>query len=127
MPMRDYRCDGCGARFEALSRARTLVASPCPACGHEATPVLSVFGLKVYQVDRSNFALIAPAGADGKPMTLTEAQRSAATGSYRRGDHDRMLQHDAERNRQRVEVNRERAKRDAWREVSARTRTVIRG
>lgn len=127
MPMRDYRCGTCGNAFEALSHSRVLTASPCTSCGAEARPVLSTFGLKVYQVDRSNFALIAPLDEEGKPQTLVEAQRRGDMGAYRPGERQRMLNHDAETHKHQVEVNRERAKREAWREISARTRTVIRG
>lgn len=127
MPMRDYRCGTCDSAFEALSHSRTLTTTPCTSCGAEAKPVLSTFGLKVWAVDRSNFALIAPLDEHGKPRTLVETQRSSDVDAYRPGERSRMLSHEAEINKHQVEVNMERAKREAWREVRAKTRTVIRG
>ena len=127
MPMRDYCCETCGRRWEALSRTRTLVSAGCVACGGEGVPSLSVFSLKVWKVDRSNFAAIAPQDANGKPMTLVETQRSKNVDAYRPGEQHRMLVHEAEAEERRHVVISEQAKREAWREVSAKTRTVIRG
>ncbi len=127
MPLRDYRCTGCGAVFELLSRSQKPAEARCPACGFEGRQVFSTFGLKIYKIDRSNFALIAPLGPDGKPQTLVEAQRRKDVDAYRPGEHERMLVHEAETNAHRERVLKERAKREAWREVSAKTRTVVRG
>lgn len=122
MALRDYRCASCGETFEAL--AKTLDSRTCP-CGGTAVPVLSRFAIKTYQVDRSNFAVIAPVGADGKPLTYTEATRSAGTGTYTRAEADRVEAHDREIVAQDEKNRQERAKREAWRIVSAKTRTVI--
>ncbi|HEX5610675.1 MAG TPA: FmdB family zinc ribbon protein [Solirubrobacterales bacterium] len=35
MPIFDFECEGCGARFEELVGADA--AAPCPACGSERT------------------------------------------------------------------------------------------
>ena len=125
--MRDYRCVVCDCAFEALSHSRALVVRPCIECGGVAHPTLSAFSLKVWKVDRSNFAAIAPQDANGKPMTLVETQRSKNVDAYRPGEQHRMLVHEAEAEERRHVVISEQAKREAWREVSAKTRTVIRG
>jgi putative FmdB family regulatory protein len=33
MPIYEYRCDGCGERFEEYLSTSTKPAPPCPACG----------------------------------------------------------------------------------------------
>lgn len=35
MPIYEFECEGCGARFEELVGAET--AAPCPTCGSEQT------------------------------------------------------------------------------------------
>ena len=127
MPMRDYRCGLCGSTFEALSRSRAMTVRPCPSCGGVAHPLLSVFGLKVYKVDRSNFATIAPQDENGKPRTLVETQRLKEVDAYRPGEVERMKRHERDLNEHRVYTLRERAKREAWREMNDKTRTVING
>jgi putative FmdB family regulatory protein len=46
MPLYEYGCRGCGARFETLRKAaQRLAAPPCPDCGaHETSLRLSAPG-----------------------------------------------------------------------------------
>jgi putative FmdB family regulatory protein len=44
MPIYEYRCEGCGTRFEELVAASAATAPPCPACGAaDPTRLLSTF------------------------------------------------------------------------------------
>jgi putative FmdB family regulatory protein len=44
MPIYEYRCQGCGERFEELVSASAKSAPPCPDCGAEgATRLYSMF------------------------------------------------------------------------------------
>ena len=123
MPLYEFRCED-GHVEEHIAPLGT--ESRRNSCGHEAKRVWSVFALKTYQHDRSSWELVAPLNADGKPMTMTEAAKSGLIDSYRPGERERAVAHD--RNQQeRLQRNRmEEAKRDAWREVSARRRIEVR-
>jgi putative FmdB family regulatory protein len=35
MPVYEYRCEGCGERFEEFLSISTKPAPPCPTCGSE--------------------------------------------------------------------------------------------
>ena len=37
VPLYDYRCDGCGHRFEKLAPASSSESPPCPSCGNNKT------------------------------------------------------------------------------------------
>ena len=43
MPLYEYLCDGCDARFERLQPMTAAHVSDCPDCGEEAKRVLSLF------------------------------------------------------------------------------------
>lgn len=93
--------------------------------GAEGKRVWSTFALKVYKTDRSDWELIAPKDADGKPMTLVEAQRSGQLDSYSPTERLREQRHQKDQ-RERLDRNlREAAKRSAWREVSQKNRIRI--
>jgi len=58
MPLYEFRCRGCGERFEAM--VPHAERPPCPACGAESERMLSVFagpftvGMRGYAARRSN-------------------------------------------------------------------------
>jgi putative FmdB family regulatory protein len=58
MPLYEFRCRGCGGRFEATVPYGTM--PPCPACGGESERVPSTFagpftvGMRGYAARRSN-------------------------------------------------------------------------
>ena len=46
MPLRDYRCDDCGHRFEKLERAGRRARPRCPSCGSRSlTQAFSAFAV----------------------------------------------------------------------------------
>lgn len=122
MPLYEFRCED-GHVTERVT-ARLVVGRLCP-CGKMARRILSTFSIKQYQVDRSNFALVAPRGADGKPMTLTEAQRSGAYDRYSGAEEAR------ERAAAKAESERaqgallEQSRREAWRETRAKWKVTV--
>jgi hypothetical protein len=86
--------------------------------------VFSTFQQKQYAIDRSNFALVAPLDADGKPMTLKEASKVGDRYVPGEADRERRRQqgYDAEREAKSLDE----AKREAWNELSGRRRIVVR-
>lgn len=120
----DYRCREGHVEEHLVPRGQ---ASPrtCIRCGADSTRMYSGFAIKQWKVDRSNFADVAPLGADGKPMTLKEA--SKVGDRYTPGEADRersrLRAQDAEREAGLLEA----AKREAWNEISGRRRITVRG
>jgi len=68
MPLYEYRCAGCGERFEYLTREGQ--SPSCPACsGRELEKQLSVFAVGGYgsSSKEPTFATPGPCGACGHP------------------------------------------------------------
>ena len=45
MPLYEYKCEKCGARFEAITRITEKDETECPECGASAERQLSIFTL----------------------------------------------------------------------------------
>ena len=96
------------------------------SCGHVAKRVWSTFSLKSYAHDRSSWELLAPLNEDGKPMTMAEAAKSGLIDTYRPGEREREQAH-SKNQEERLRHNRmQEAKRDAWKELSAKRRIEVR-
>ena len=62
MPIYEFTCKKCEARFEVLRGMRDTSPAPCPACGDaETMRLLSLFASQVK--DRAN---VLPCGADAR-------------------------------------------------------------
>jgi putative FmdB family regulatory protein len=46
MPLYDYRCTECGAKFEAIVRITEKDETECPGCGAPAERQLSAFAVR---------------------------------------------------------------------------------
>ena len=106
--------------FEALASVSDALASRTCSCGNEAERQFSNFALKAHAIDRSDWSLIAPLNDEGKPMTMKEAAKVVET-------RDVLPSRDAEREQKSKAVAMDRAKREAWREMSAERRIVVNG
>lgn len=45
MPLYEYKCQKCGARFEAITRITEADATECPDCGAPAERLVSSFAV----------------------------------------------------------------------------------
>lgn len=97
MPMYDYRCKACGARFEAWQKFTDDPISVCPTCSGPAQRVIHAAGIMFkgsgfYSTDSKSSAAIPPAEATTAPAaseasatpkgsgeTTASADSSAAT------------------------------------------------
>ena len=122
MPLYEFRCED-GHVEEHIVPVGTETHRN--SCGADAKRVWSTFALKVYQTDRSSWELIAPRNADGKPMTLTEAQRSGMLDSYSSSERLREERHQNDQKERLDRGLREAAKRSAWKQVSQKNRIRV--
>ena len=72
MPMYDYRCKACGARFEAWQKFTDEPISVCPTCSGPAQRVIHAAGIMFkgsgfYSTDSKSGAAIPPADATTAP------------------------------------------------------------
>lgn len=122
MPLYEFSCEQ-GHLEEHIAPVGT--ASRECSCGGTAKRVWSTFALKSYKTDRADWEMVAPLNADGKPMTLVEAQRSGLLDSYSPSEKLREQRHQVDQQQRRDHALMEAAKRDAWREVSRKNRIVV--
>lgn len=120
----DFRCDGCGETFERVVARGDSSPRTC-RCGGTAKRVYSPFNQKVYAVDRSNWAEIAPLDAEGRPMTMKEAAK--VVDPYNPSEEARERAYQAQLREERSEKHFEQATREAWQEVSRRNRITVEG
>ena len=84
MPMYDYRCKACGARFEAWQKFTDEPISVCPTCSGPAQRVIHAAGIMFkgsgfYSTDSKSGAAIPPADATTAPAaaaTTTDAPKT---------------------------------------------------
>lgn len=118
----EYRC-GCGESFERIVARGNLAPQRC-SCGEMATRQFSPFNQRQFKVDRSNWALVAPTGADGKPMTMKEASKVVDISTPGEADREQRRQRAALKEKQ--ALWKKEAADAAWRELSARNRITVR-
>ena len=121
-PLYEWSCETCGV-FEALAPVSKVPSSRICSCGAEAKRVYSTFAMKVYRLDRAEWKHIAPLGEDGKPMTMKEAASSVT--SYSPDEAAREAAHQGLQADRLLRNRKEQAKREAWREHSARNRITV--
>ena len=124
MPLYEWRCEVCGV-FEALAPVSDAMSPRICSCGVEAKRVYSTFALKTYLLDRADWSMIAPLDEEGKPMTMKEAAKAGAGQSYSPDEAAREAAHQSVQEERLKENRMEQAKREAWREVSAKNRIVV--
>ena len=95
MPMYDYRCKACGARFEAWQKFTDDPISVCPVCSGPAQRVIHAAGIMFkgsgfYSTDSRSHSSIPPAdatapaatdGAAGEKAAKAPGESSASNGS----------------------------------------------
>ncbi len=89
MPMYDYRCKACGARFEAWQKFTDDPISVCPNCSGPAQRVIHAAGIMFkgsgfYSTDAKSHTAIPPTDAEAAPATAaasSEAPKAAAESS----------------------------------------------
>ena len=89
MPMYDYRCKACGARFEAWQKFSDDPISVCPNCSGPAQRVIHAAGIMFkgagfYSTDNKSASAIPPSDATAAPATAapaTEAPKAASEAS----------------------------------------------
>ena len=84
MPMYDYRCKACGARFEAWQKFTDDPISVCPNCSGPAQRVIHAAGIMFkgsgfYSTDSKSHAAIPPAEATTAPAASDGTATPAAT------------------------------------------------
>ncbi len=88
MPMYDYRCKACGARFEAWQKFTDDPISVCPTCSGLAQRVIHAAGIMFkgsgfYSTDSKSHSSIPPADATApapdSSKTSGEASKPAST------------------------------------------------
>lgn len=109
--------------FEALAPVSEMLTPRTCSCGLKAKRVYSTFALKLYPLDRAEWSLIAPLNDEGKPMTMKESAK--VVDSYNPGEAAREAAHQSVQEGRLTENRMEQAKREAWREVSAKNRIVV--
>ncbi|HEX8983471.1 MAG TPA: FmdB family zinc ribbon protein [Ktedonobacterales bacterium] len=85
MPMYDYRCKACGARFEAWQKFTDDPISVCPNCSGPAQRVIHAAGIMFkgsgfYSTDTKSHTAIPPTDAETAPAAAasSEAPKAAA-------------------------------------------------
>ncbi|HZC07087.1 MAG TPA: FmdB family zinc ribbon protein, partial [Ktedonobacterales bacterium] len=76
MPMYDYRCKACGARFEAWQKFTDDPISVCPTCSGPAQRVIHAAGIMFkgsgfYSTDSKSHSSIPPTDATAPASTET--------------------------------------------------------
>ena len=122
MPLYEFRCKE-GHTEEHLAPVGTDVYRN--SCGHRGKRVWSTFSLKSYQHDRSSWELVAPLNAEGKPMTMKEAAKAGLIDRYSPGESERAQRHERDQQERLTQHRMEQAKREAWKQVSARNRIEV--
>ena len=120
MPLYEFKCEGCGETAERRIHAGTAPPRTC-SCGGDLRRLFSLFAMKVYTVDRSNFQDIAPRNADGQPMTLAEVQRAKGFSRYTPGEETRERARHAAQAEKHDALLLKRAKREALEEIRMKT------
>ena len=82
MPMYDYRCKACGARFEAWQKFTDDPISVCPTCSGPAQRVIHAAGIMFkgsgfYSTDSKSAAAIPPADATAPAAEGAKASEKA--------------------------------------------------
>ncbi len=82
MPMYDYRCKACGARFEAWQKFTDDPISVCPTCSGPAQRVIHAAGIMFkgsgfYSTDSKSAAAIPPADATAPAADGAKASEKA--------------------------------------------------
>jgi putative FmdB family regulatory protein len=85
MPMYDYRCKACGARFEAWQKFSDDPISVCPNCSGPAQRVIHAAGIMFkgsgfYSTDSKSAAAIPPADATTAPAAIEPSAAPKASG-----------------------------------------------
>lgn len=85
MPMYDYRCKVCGARFEAWQKFTDDPISVCPNCSGPAQRVIHAAGIMFkgsgfYSTDSRSAAAIPPTDATTAPAASAESAAPKAGG-----------------------------------------------
>ncbi|MDE3229289.1 MAG: hypothetical protein KGO05_05370 [Chloroflexota bacterium] len=83
MPMYDYRCKACGARFEAWQKFTDDPISVCPNCSGPAQRVIHAAGIMFkgsgfYSTDNKSAAAIPPTDATTTPAASADAAPKAS-------------------------------------------------
>jgi putative FmdB family regulatory protein len=83
MPMYDYRCKACGARFEAWQKFTDDPISVCPTCSGPAQRVIHAAGIMFkgsgfYSTDSKSAAAIPPADATVPAADGAKASENAS-------------------------------------------------
>jgi putative FmdB family regulatory protein len=83
MPMYDYRCKACGARFEAWQKFTDDPISVCPTCSGPAQRVIHAAGIMFkgsgfYSTDSKSAAAIPPADATAPAADGAKASEKAS-------------------------------------------------
>lgn len=86
MPMYDYRCKACGARFEAWQKFTDDPISVCPNCSGPAQRVIHAAGIMFkgagfYSTDNKSASAIPPTDAATAPATATDASKATSDAS----------------------------------------------
>ncbi len=84
MPMYDYRCKACGARFEAWQKFSDDPISVCPVCSGPAQRVIHAAGIMFkgsgfYSTDSRSHSSIPPTDATAPATTDGSAGEKAGT------------------------------------------------
>jgi len=95
-------------------------------CGEQAERQMSIFTLKTYRHDRSDWELIAPLDRDGRAVTMTEAIKADLVGGYSRTTELGERQRAKEQQAQRTAILKEQAKRAGWKTHSRNMRIEVR-
>ncbi|HEX8733641.1 MAG TPA: FmdB family zinc ribbon protein [Ktedonobacterales bacterium] len=85
MPMYDYRCKACDARFEAWQKFTDDPISVCPNCSGPAQRVIHAAGIMFkgsgfYSTDNKSAAAIPPTDATTKPAASGDSATPTASG-----------------------------------------------
>jgi putative FmdB family regulatory protein len=88
MPLYEYQCDSCGARFELIRKFSDPPVTTCPACGAEnlqklvSSPAFQFKGTGWYVTDYAKKSgEAAPSGKTGDGKTDTKAETKPDAGS----------------------------------------------
>lgn len=87
MPMYDYRCKACGARFEAWQKFTDDPISVCPNCSGPAQRVIHAAGIMFkgsgfYSTDSKSHSAIPPNDATTAPAAASaDAPKAASDGA----------------------------------------------